>query len=113
MAIPIRLDGKWITLALALEGAIIIRTGYRALMPAVRGAGFVLLAIAAVRVVALPLPAYPAFFNERFGTYLGVIVSMGIALFAARQPIAADAPRPLPTCTPREGFAGGSFERAC
>ena len=89
VAIPIRLDGKWITLALALEGAIIIRTGYRALMPAVRGAGFVLLAIVAVRVVALPLPAYPAFFNERFGTYLDVIVSMGIALFAARQPIAA------------------------
>jgi len=85
VAIPIRLDGKWITLALALEGAIVIRTGYRALMPALRGAGFLLLAVAALRVVALPLPAHPAFFNERFGTYLGVIVSMGIALFAARR----------------------------
>ena len=89
VAIPIRLDGKWITLALALEGAIVIRTSYRVLMPALRGAGFLLLAIAALRVVALPLPAYPAFFNERFGTYLGVIVSMGIALFSARRPFAA------------------------
>jgi uncharacterized membrane protein len=89
VAIPIRLDGKWITLALALEGAIVIRIGYRALMPALRGAGFLLLAIAALRVVVLPLPAQPALFNERFGTYVGVIVSMGIALFAARQHIAA------------------------
>jgi uncharacterized membrane protein len=93
VAIPIRLDGKWITLALALEGAIVIHTGYRALMPALRGAGLLLLAIAALRVVALPLPAQPAFLNERFGTYLGVIASMGIALFAARQHI-SDANQP-------------------
>jgi hypothetical protein len=55
VAIPIRLDGKWITLALALEGAIVIHTGYRALMPALRGAGLLLLAIAALRVVALAI----------------------------------------------------------
>jgi len=31
LAIPIRLDGKWITLAFAVEGAILIWTGFRAL----------------------------------------------------------------------------------
>jgi uncharacterized membrane protein len=85
LAIPIRLEGKWITLALALEGAILIRTGYRALMPLLRNAGFLLLLVAALRVVFLPLPAQPFLLNERFGTYLGVIVSMAIALFVARR----------------------------
>jgi uncharacterized membrane protein len=85
LAIPIRLDGKWITLALAVEGAILVRTGYRALAPLLRYAGFFLLALAALRVVFLPLPAQQFLLNERFATYVGVIVCMGVALFTARE----------------------------
>jgi uncharacterized membrane protein len=85
LAIPIRLEGKWITLALAVEGAILVWTGFRALMPLLRGAGFLLLTVAAIRVVAISLPARPFLFNERFGTYLGVILSMAVALWAARE----------------------------
>jgi uncharacterized membrane protein len=88
LAIPIRLEGKWITLALALEGALLVRTGYRALMPLLRSAGFLLLIAAAVRVF-LPLPAERFLLNERFGTYLAVVFSMAVALFAARAYAAA------------------------
>ncbi len=85
LAIPIRLEGKWITLALAVEGAILVRTGFRALAPLLRYAGFLLLALAALRVVFIPLPAPQFLFNERFATYVGVIVCMGVALFTARE----------------------------
>jgi uncharacterized membrane protein len=89
VAIPIRLDGKWITLALAVEGAILVRTGFRALAPMLRYAGFLLVAVAALRVVFISLPAQPFLLNERFGTYLGVIVCMGVALWASRESGAA------------------------
>jgi uncharacterized membrane protein len=85
LAIPIRLEGKWITLALAVEGAILIRTGLRALAPLLRYAGFLLLAVAALRVVLIPLPATQFLLNERFATYLSVILCMGVALFTARE----------------------------
>jgi uncharacterized membrane protein len=85
LAIPIRLEGKWITLALAVEGAILVRTGFRALAPLLRHAGFFLLALAAFRVIFIPLPAPQFLFNERSATYVGVIVCMGVALFTARE----------------------------
>ena len=85
LAIPIRLEGKWISLALAVEGAILVRTGFRSLMTLLRYAGFFLLVLAALRVVFLPLPAQPFLFNERFATYVGVIVCMGVTLFASRE----------------------------
>jgi uncharacterized membrane protein len=85
LAIPIRLEGKWITLALAVEGAILVWTGFRSLAKLLRNAGFLLLALAALRVVFIPLPAQQFIFNERFGTYVGMILCMGAALFSARE----------------------------
>jgi uncharacterized membrane protein len=76
IAIPIRLDGKWITLAFAIEAALLIRMGYRSLAPLLRLAGFVLLGVAALRVLFIPLPAQQFLFNERFATFLGVIACM-------------------------------------
>jgi uncharacterized membrane protein len=85
LAIPIRLEGKWITLALAVEGAMLVWTGYRSIASLLRQAGFFLVAVAAFRAVFLPMPAPQFLVNERFATYFAVIVCMGIALFAARQ----------------------------
>jgi uncharacterized membrane protein len=85
IAIPIRLDGKWITLAFAVEAALLIRMSYRSLAPLLRVAGFILLAIAALRVLFIPLPAQQFIFNERFATYLGVIACMGFVLYSAHQ----------------------------
>jgi len=85
LAIPIRLDGKWITLAFAVEGAILIWTGFRSLHLRIRQAGYFLLALAAVRLVLFPIFAPQFLFNARFATYLVLIASMVSALLAARK----------------------------
>ena len=56
-----------------------------ALAPLLRAAGFVLLGVAALRVLLIPLPAEHFLFNERFATFLGVIACMGFALYSAQQ----------------------------
>jgi uncharacterized membrane protein len=85
LAIPIRLDGKWITLALAVEGAILVWTGFRAPAGLLRSAGYLLLAISAIRVLTFPLPAPQFLFNERFATYAVLIACFGAVLWAAQQ----------------------------
>jgi len=85
IAIPIRLDGKWITMALSMEGAILVWTGFRALAPRLRGAGYLLLAIAALRVLFIPLPARQFLFNERFAAYAVLIACFGAVLYAASE----------------------------
>jgi uncharacterized membrane protein len=85
LAIPIRLDGKWITLSLAVEGAILAWTGFRSLTPYLRGAGYLLLAISALRVLLFSLPAEQFLFNERFATYAVLIACFGVVLYSARE----------------------------
>lgn len=85
LAIPIRLEGKWITLAFAVEGAILVWTGFRSLTVLLRSAGYFLLAIAAVRVFLLETRAPQFLFNARFATYLVLIACFGAALFFARE----------------------------
>ena len=85
LAIPIRLDGKWITLSFAVEGAILAWTGFRSSTAYLRGAGYLLLAISALRVVLFPLPAEQFLFNERFATYAVLIACFGVVLYSARE----------------------------
>lgn len=53
LAIPIRLEGKWITIAFAVEGALLIWSGLKNQSAALRTAGFVLFAIVAIRLMIL------------------------------------------------------------
>lgn len=85
LAIPIRLDGKWITLAFAVEGATLVWTGFRTLTLLWRQAGYFLLAVAAFRVLAVPLPAQTFLLNQRFATYLALISCFAVVLLLARQ----------------------------
>jgi uncharacterized membrane protein len=85
LAIPIRLEGKWITLAFAVEGAILIWTGFRSLTGYLRMGGQVLLALAAVRLLIFPLPAHQFLFNERFAAYAVLIACFEVVLYAARE----------------------------
>ena len=85
LAIPIRLEGKWMTLAFSIEGAILVWTGFRSVTLLLRQAGYVLLGIAAFRVLVLSLPAQTFLFNQRFATYLALIASLAAALVAARE----------------------------
>jgi uncharacterized membrane protein len=85
LAIPIRLEGKWITFCLSVEGAILVWSGFRALSGFLRQFGYVLLAISAVRVLLFPPPAGSFLLNQRFGAYLLLIVCFGVSLWAARE----------------------------
>jgi len=85
LAIPIRLDGKWITLAFAIEGAILVWTGFRSLTGHLRTGGYFLLALAAIRLLIFPLPAVQFLFNQRFAAYAVLIICFGVALYAARE----------------------------
>jgi len=83
MAIPIRLNGKWITYCFAVEGAVLIWSGFRAASGFLRQFGYLLLAIAAVRVLILPRP--PAHLSST--SALPRIVSdnlLRVALWSAR-----------------------------
>jgi uncharacterized membrane protein len=84
LAIPIRLDGKWITLAFAVEGAILVWSGLRSATALMRKAGYFLLAISAFRLLIFPLPAPRFLFNERFATYSVLIACFAGVLYAAR-----------------------------
>jgi uncharacterized membrane protein len=79
LAIPIRLDGKWITIAWAIEGAILIWSGLRIRIFALRIAGFALFAIAAARLALIPIPARQFLLNARFAAFVTVFIGLGIA----------------------------------
>jgi len=85
LAIPIRLDGKWITLAFSVEGAILVWTGFRSTTLYLRMAGYLLLALSAFRVLIFPLPAPQFLFNERFAAYAVLVACFGVVLYAARE----------------------------
>jgi uncharacterized membrane protein len=85
LAIPIRLEGKWMTLAFAVEGAVLAFTGFRAPAMFVRQAGYVLLALAAIRILAFPPAAGRFLLNQRFGTYLALIVCFAAVLIVERE----------------------------
>ncbi|MGC1684038.1 MAG: DUF2339 domain-containing protein, partial [Candidatus Acidiferrales bacterium] len=83
LAIPLRLDGKWITVALAIEGAILIWSGFRTRLWFLRAAGLLLLAITAFRLLMFEIPATTFIFNERFATFAIVVACYSAACFFA------------------------------
>ena len=85
LAIPIRLEGKWITLAFAVEGAVLVWTGFRSMAGFLRAGGYFLLALAAARLLIFPLPAPQFLFNERFTAYAVLIFCFGVVVYAARE----------------------------
>jgi uncharacterized membrane protein len=85
LAIPIRLEGKWITLAFAVEGAVLVWTGFRSMTGFLRAGGYFLLALAAVRLLIFPLPAPQFLFNERFAAYAVLILCFSVVVYAARE----------------------------
>jgi uncharacterized membrane protein len=84
LAIPIRLEGNWITLSFSVEGAVLVWTGFRAGSNSLRQAGYLLLAISALRLLFLSPAGGQFLFNARFGAYVVMIACLGLALWAAR-----------------------------
>ena len=72
-AIPIRLDGEWITIAWALEGALLIWAGFRSGVVALRVGGLVLfLAVIGLLLAQAGESARP-FLNERFASFVAAV----------------------------------------
>ena len=85
LAIPIRLDGKWITIAWAIEGAVLMWTGFRTRVWYLRASAFVLFAIVGARLLMMPMPLVQAFANERFASFAVALVCFAIALIFWKQ----------------------------
>jgi uncharacterized membrane protein len=84
LAIPIRLDGKWITMAWAVEGAVLIGSGLRIRIAALRGAGFILFLVAAARLTFIPIPAPQFLLNARFAAFAISVACFLLACYFAR-----------------------------
>ena len=69
LAIPVRLDGRWITIAWAIEGAVLIWSGLRVRFAPMRWAGFVMFAVVAGRLMAIQIPGGDFLLNARFATF--------------------------------------------
>jgi len=85
LAIPIRLDGRWITIGFSVEGAILLYAGLRSKMVYLRYAGHLLFVIVAFRLIFLPIEAKQFLFNQRFAAYAVFVVSLAAALYEARR----------------------------
>jgi uncharacterized membrane protein len=77
LAIPARLDNHWLTIAWAVEGALLVWGGARIDSWKLRVAGCLFFAITAVRLIFLTISAHRFIWNERFLTY-----AIAVACFA-------------------------------
>ena len=87
VAIPIRLDGYWITLAWAAEAVVLVGCGLRVSMLALRAPGLVMFLVVAVRLTFLPIHAglAPAFLlNARFSVMAFCAAAGALAFYFAR-----------------------------
>jgi len=70
VAIPIRLEGQWVAMAWAFEGALLVWNGLRSDVRWLRTAGLIILGAAAIDVWEFPIAADRPFLNGRFATFV-------------------------------------------
>ncbi len=85
LAIPIRLDGRWITIAWAVEGLVLIWSGLRVRFTAMRWIGFLMFAVVAGRLALIPIPAGDFLLNPRFATFAIAVGCFLIACYFASE----------------------------
>ncbi len=83
LAIPIRLDGRWITIAWGVEGAVLIWSGLRVHFVAMRWVGFVMFAVVAGRLAVVSIPAGDFLLNARFATFAIAVACILAACYFA------------------------------
>jgi uncharacterized membrane protein len=84
LAIPIRLEGKWITIAWAVEGAVLIWSGFATRVRLLRGAGLILFGVTALRLITGPMTADQFLLNARFATFFVAVLCFAAGLYFAR-----------------------------
>jgi uncharacterized membrane protein len=83
LAIPIRLDGRWITIAWAVEGAVLIWSGLRVRLAPMRWAGLAMFAVVAGRLATISIPAGDFLLNARFATFAIAVACILAACYFA------------------------------
>jgi uncharacterized membrane protein len=83
-AIAIRLEGEWITIAWALEGALLIWAGFRGDNGPLRAAGMALLVAVIGLLLAQSGDGGRFLLNERFGSFVAAVVAFALSGFWAR-----------------------------
>lgn len=84
LAIPIRLERYWITIAWAIEGLVLVASGFRARLAALRWTGFVLFLIVLGRLTLIPIPAEQFLLNPRFATFAVAVICLLLVCRLAR-----------------------------
>ena len=90
LAIPVQLGLHGITLAWAAEGVLLLALGLRFDSALARAGGYAVLAVDVARLFVRHLPLHPGprfvpGLNASFGTWLGVVVALAIALGLLRR----------------------------
>jgi uncharacterized membrane protein len=85
LAIPIRLEGKWITIAWAVEGAVLVWSGFEVNLRALRWAGLSLLGVTAFRLWFFEVPAHRFLLNPRFLTFAVAVACFAVAFLVSRR----------------------------
>ncbi|MGB6482091.1 MAG: DUF2339 domain-containing protein [Candidatus Acidiferrales bacterium] len=84
LAVPARLDHQWLTIVWAVEGALLVWTGARNASVRLRGAGLILFAITAMRLIVSSIPANVFLWNERFMTYMIAVACFALGCLFVR-----------------------------
>ncbi len=85
LAIPIRLEGEWITMAWAVEGLILVWSGFRGAIRPLRLAGLALLVLPALLLAADPIRAVRPLLNVRLMTFATVIACYAVSYALSRR----------------------------
>jgi len=92
IVLAIRLDGHWITLAWAIEAAILMWSGLSTRTWYLRAAGFAIFGVVGLRLAGSPLAATEFLFNARLATSLIVAACAAASVWFARKYRAAVSP---------------------
>ena len=118
LAIRTKFDGNTVTIAFALEGGALAWAGLRSYGALLRPAGYILLTIAALRLILQPPAAYTFLWNERFASYLVLIAGLLVPLWAASSSSTTSASShaltlsPTPSSNPQNASSGVSLRAA-
>jgi uncharacterized membrane protein len=85
LAIPIRLEGMWISVSWAIEGAVLVWSGFRVRWWFLRFSGLALFAGVIFRCFFFVPEADVFLLNPRFATFVVAIVSMGASVYFCRK----------------------------
>lgn len=84
LAIPIRLEGRWLTTGWCIEGLVLVWIGFRTRMRYLRIAGLVLFAVVAWRLLVFSIAAERFLLNARFATFAVAIGCFAVGYLLSR-----------------------------